>query len=563
MACKEVRLGLPCLFIYFKITNNPVKNNNPKGRNFPLRVKKMTKYLLKRLLHALFSVIAVVLIVMIMIYTLLPRRLVFASDPMYTKQINNNRDSYTYQKWEEYGYLDYVTYADYLIQLRNSGEIDEDTRAAAVAISRKASDDDKIVKEYVQKFKDYYESQGYTIVRKDAVMSSPKKVANGGQQILFAYKDIPVATRLLNYFSRLIAFDNIHNVKEDVGERGITFTWFDPAYGGEKFSPCIMGNGTNHRYLMYTDGTFPFIHQNLATIQLGTSYSVTTGVDVFKTMTNSQGSYVRSQVTFPTGFTEMSADDLHTATYSAGSRTASKVNEDRFDSDYTNVDLVRRGFSKMGYSFIIGIISVILSYLIGVPLGILMARRKDKLLDKLGTVYIVFIIAVPSLAYIFLFKAIGGSFGLPTTFDMESSDKLMYILPIVSLALPSIANLMKWLRRYMIDQMNSDYVKFARSGGLTEGEIFSKHILKNAIIPIVHGIPASVLSAMTGAIITERVYVVPGAGNLLTEAINKYDNGVIVGVTLFYAILSVLSIILGDLFMSLVDPRISFTTKSR
>ena len=137
----------------------------------------------------------------------------------------------------------------------------------------------------------------------------------------------------------------------------------------------------------------------------------------------------------------------------------------------------------------------------------------------------------------------------------------MYILPIISLALPSVASLMKWLRRYMIDQMNSDYVKFARSGGLSEGEIFSKHILKNAIIPIVHGIPGSVLGALVGAIITERVYVVPGAGNLLTEAINKYDNGVIVGVTLFYALLSITAIILGDILMSLVDPRISFTTK--
>ena len=139
----------------------------------------------------------------------------------------------------------------------------------------------------------------------------------------------------------------------------------------------------------------------------------------------------------------------------------------------------------------------------------------------------------------------------------------MYVLPIISLALPSIAGLMKWLRRYMIDQMNSDYVKFARSGGLSESEIFRKHVLKNAIIPIVHGIPGAVLGSMVGAIITERVYVVPGAGNLLTEAINKYDNGVIVGVTLFYATLSVVSIILGDVLMSLVDPRISFTSKRR
>ena len=193
-----------------------------------------------------------------------------------------------------------------------------------------------------------------------------------------------------------------------------------------------------------------------------------------------------------------------------------------------------------------------------------MARYKDGLLDKIGTFYIMFIIAVPSLAYIFLFKAIGGSvFKLPTTFDMDSGTKAMYVLPIISLALPSVANLMKWMRRYMIDQMNSDYVKFARSGGLSENEIFAKHIWKNAAIPIVHGIPGSLLFAMTGAIITERIYSVPGAGNLLTQAINKYDNGVIVGVTLFYAVLTVISNILGDVLISMVDPRIYFTSKGR
>ena len=88
-------------------------------------------------------------------------------------------------------------------------------------------------------------------------------------------------------------------------------------------------------------------------------------------------------------------------------------------------------------------------------------------------------------------------------------------------------------------------------------------MLKNAIIPIVHGIPGSILGALTGAIITERVYMVPGIGNVLTEAINKYDNGVIVGVALFYALLSVTSFILGDVLMSVMDPRISFTAKQR
>ena len=139
----------------------------------------------------------------------------------------------------------------------------------------------------------------------------------------------------------------------------------------------------------------------------------------------------------------------------------------------------------------------------------------------------------------------------------------MYVLPMISLALPQAAGTMKWLRRYMIDQMNSDYVKFARSGGLTEGEIFRKHILKNAAIPIFNGIPGSIIFAMTGAIITERLYSVPGAGGLLTDAIAAYDNGVIVGMALFYSALSVISMILGDILMAVVDPRISFTEKAR
>jgi len=500
---------------------------------------------------------------MIMIYSLLNRDLVFAADTVFTHQANNQKDVYKYRRWEEFGYLDYVPYADWLQTLVKSGELTSEEKEAVQAIGRTPEADSKEAKPFIERFYEYHESNGYTVVRKDAVLQGGRKLASGGQQQLFAYRDVPLINRMLKYFGRLVVVDNINNVEEDIGERGLSFTLYDPAYGGEKFSPAIMGNGTTHKYLFYCDSNFPYIHQNLVSINLGTSYTVNEGLDVFTTMTRAQGSYVRSTVTYPTGLVEERADDLHSATYVAGSRDVSEANQMRFVDDYTNVLTVNGGLSKIGYSFVIGIISVIMSYMLGVPLGIIMARQKDKLIDKIGTIYIVFIIAVPSLAYIFLFKAIGGAIGLPTTFDMESKSKVMYILPIVSLALPSIANLMKWLRRYMIDQMNSDYVKFARSGGLSEGEIFTKHVLKNAAIPIVHGVPSSVLFAMTGAIITERVYVVPGAGNLLTEAINKYDNGVIVGVTLFYAVLSVISIILGDILMSLVDPRISFNTKAR
>ena len=525
----------------------------------------MTKYLINRILRSLVSVTIVVAVVMLMIYSALDRNLIFAQDAQYTKVQNNAKEVYRLQQWERYGYLDYVPYADYMKGLLNAGEISQEEYSVLVKFGNTAEADSEEVAAYVQRFTEEMEAEGYTVERLEAKMKPrTKKYTTGGEPRLYARKDISVFQRLGNYLGGLITIDNIHNAETVQGERGLTFTWYDPAYGGEKFSPAIIGNGTNHKYLLYCTDTFPFIQQNLININLGLSFSVRQGVDVFNTMTESQGSYAYSMVTYPTGIVEESADDLHSATYAAGSlENGTPVIKANYVDDYTNVSTNKNGWSKMGYSFVLGIIAVILSYLLAVPMGIMMALKKEKFIDKLGTIYIVFITAVPSLAYIFLFKSLGGKFGLPTTFDMENPTWLMYILPIISLALPSIANLMKWLRRYMIDQMNSDYVKFARSGGLSEGEIFSKHILKNAIIPVVHGIPSSVLFSLTGAIITERVYVVPGVGNMLTEAINKYDNGVIVGMVLFYALLTVTSIILGDVLMAMMDPRISFTSKAR
>ena len=526
----------------------------------------MTKYLLTRIVKALLSVIIVVGVVMVLIYSCMRKDSIFASDPTYTKQKLNSQQVYKMQEWERYGYLDYVNYSEYIQSLLNKGEITQEQFTDLSKISDTAEKDSPEMAAYVEQFTEYYESQGYQVKRLDAQRMKGGEGAykEGGRAQMYAYKDVPVLKRLVNYIGGLITIDNIHNASGIAEEdRGISFTWFDPAYGGEKFSPAIMGNGTTHKYLLYFDNTFPYIHQNLVTVNLGKSYSVNQGIDVFETMTGAQGSFAKSLVTYPSGVQEETADNIHSATYAEGSLALGGLAQKYYVDDYTSVSVNRNGMSKMGYSFVIGILSVIMAYLLAVPLGIMMALKKDKLLDKLGTFYIVFIMAVPSLGYIFMFKALGNSLGLPTTFNMESPTWLMYVLPIVSLALPSIANLMKWLRRYMIDQMNSDYVKFARSGGLSEGEIFRKHILKNAIIPIVHGIPGSVLGALTGAIITERVYVVPGVGNLLTTAINKYDNGVIVGVTLFYALLSVTSVIIGDILMSVVDPRINFTTKAR
>ena len=523
----------------------------------------MTKYLISRILRALLSVVLVIAVIMVMIYTFLDRESIFASDPSYQKYVQNNKVVYKMQQWEKYGYLDYISFADYLQEEVKAGRLTQE-QADAARLGATAEDDNEETAALVQAFTEKYRAEGYDVERlPGAYKIGTKKFKPEASPVLYASKDIPLISRLFTYFTSLIKVDNIHSVENIDGERGLTFTWYDPAYGGEKFSPAIMGNGTNYKYLLYFDDSFPYIHQNLVKIQLGVSYSVNREVDVFNTMTDAQGPQKFSTITYPSGVVETTADDIHTLRYVPNTRDQGVLNQKYYVDDYTAVTTAKSGMSQMGYSFSIGIISVILAYLLAVPLGVIMALNKDKFIDKLGTFYIIFIMAVPSLGYIFIFRAIGSGFKLPTTFDVQNPTVLMYILPVISLSLPSIANLMKWLRRYMIDQMNSDYVKFARSGGLSEGEIFRKHILKNAIIPVVHGIPGSVLGALTGAIITERVYLVPGIGNVLTTAINKYDNGVIVGVALFYALLSVTSFILGDVLMSALDPRISFSSKAR
>ena len=141
-------------------------------------------------------------------------------------------------------------------------------------------------------------------------------------------------------------------------------------------------------------------------------------------------------------------------------------------------------------------------------------------------------------------------------------DVRSWILPIISLALPSIASLMLWTRRYVVDQMNSDYVKFAKAKGLNQREIFSGHIFKNAVIPIAQGIPASLAACITGAIITESIYSVGGMGKMLPNAINQYNNVMIVALAFIFSTVSVLSVLAGDIVLTKVDPRISLSEKA-
>ncbi len=522
----------------------------------------MRKYLLRRILFSLFSLLVVIWTVMLLIFSLTDRSVIFQQDDVWNKRSNNDRVVYEYTQYQRYGYLEFVNYTNYLSQ--NYSATDSAFVTSETKMIQRQAGEDYLSSDVAQQFIKEYEGQGYEIIRLEPITYSSGRTKGqlkpGGTGYLLAVRNRAMILRLLDYIKGLFTVETTKDVKdESLTDRYVHFEK-DP-YNGLF---AIVGSGTTHKYLLYFDSRFPFIHQNWIHLNLGVSYTRYRGQEISSVITQPQGDLATRTQQYPalvgTDQYDETAADFHSVTYNSGELT--EAEKERFNDKYTVASYRRTGLSMIENSFVIGIIASIIAYLLGLPLGILMARKKDTIVDKIGMWYIIFIMSVPSLAYIFLFAAIGTrAFNLPYKFATAQVQFLAYILPTISLALPSVGSLMKWMRRYMIDQMNSDYVKFARAEGLSEGEIFSKHISKNAIIPIIHGIPGSILGSLTGAIITERVYAVPGVGNLLTTAINGHDNGVIVACTLFYTALSIISQICGDLLMAKYDPRISFETK--
>ena len=113
-----------------------------------------------------------------------------------------------------------------------------------------------------------------------------------------------------------------------------------------------------------------------------------------------------------------------------------------------------------------------------------------------------------------------------------------------------------WTRRYVVDQLNRDYVKFARAKGVSERRITFGHMLRNALVPMAQNLPANILLTISGSIYIESLYSIPGMGNLLLSAISRQDNPLVQALVLIYSSLGIFGLLLGDLLMVLCDPRI-------
>ena len=217
--------------------------------------------------------------------------------------------------------------------------------------------------------------------------------------------------------------------------------------------------------------------------------------------------------------------------------------------------------SKFSISMRLGWVSLAISIALGISLGIVQTIFKERFWDHVGTAYTVFVRAVPALVSYSLILVFGARVlhfpSMYSTRDVFRSS----ILPVVCLSVGSIAGYMIWTRRFMVDELNRDYVRLAKLKGMSTRSVMYKHVLKNAFVPMAQYIPQSVLLVVGGSLLVERFFSVPGLGSLLTDAVLRYDLNLVQALVMMYAAMGIVGILLGDILMVLFDPRIRLTGK--
>lgn len=216
---------------------------------------------------------------------------------------------------------------------------------------------------------------------------------------------------------------------------------------------------------------------------------------------------------------------------------------------------------KFQISMRLGLTSIGIALVVGITMGVIQAQFKNRIPDHIGTAYTIFVNAVPPLVSYALVLIFGSRvLKLPSIYSTRNPGPSS-ILPIVCLAMLSIAWWALWTRRYMIDEINKDYIKLARIKGMSTKSIMRKHVLRNAFVPLAQYLPASLLTTIGGSLLVERFFSVPGMGPLLTDSINRYDLNVVQTLVILYSTLSIVGLFLGDVLMMIVDPRITLTSK--
>lgn len=224
---------------------------------------------------------------------------------------------------------------------------------------------------------------------------------------------------------------------------------------------------------------------------------------------------------------------------------------------------------RIGKTLSLSLLTVILTYMIALPLGLLAGRYQNSWMDKLINLYNFISYAIPTFVLgLFMIWLFGYGLGwFPTTgsvapgiqegtWDWFVSRMHHMILPAMTMAVLGTTSTIQYLRTGVVDAKTEDYVRTARAKGVPENVIYQKHIFRNSLLPIAAFIGFTITGLIGGSVFTETIFAYPGMGRLFIESITTRDFSVMVALTLLFGLMTLLGSLLSDIIMIFVDPRI-------
>jgi len=232
---------------------------------------------------------------------------------------------------------------------------------------------------------------------------------------------------------------------------------------------------------------------------------------------------------------------------------------------WTDRNITKEIMQRIPISLELGILAVITSMIIAIPIGIYSAVRQDTIGDYVGRSFAILCISLPSFwigTMVMVFPAIWWGWSpsmqyIPITENL-GGNLLQFIIPAVIMGMVMSGTTMRMSRTMMLEVLRQDYIKTAWSKGLRERSVVLKHAMKNAMIPVVTIIGLQVPVLIGGSVIMERIFVLPGIGRLLIDALGQRDYPVISGVNIVMATAVLLINLVVDVIYAYLDPRISY-----
>ena len=218
------------------------------------------------------------------------------------------------------------------------------------------------------------------------------------------------------------------------------------------------------------------------------------------------------------------------------------------------IDVIKDGLKT---SAKLGIIAAAWATIVGVVLGAMAALRRNTILDRVVMVISTAFVSMPSFimgSLLLLFFSV--KLGLVPA-NGETAKGL--ILPVITLGLSPMANIIRLTRSSMLDVLGQDYIRTARAKGVAPAKIIFGHALKNALIPVITYVGPMLAYIVTGSLVVEQIFAVPGIGRAFVQSIINRDYSMIMGTTIVLASLIVIMNLISDILYKIVDPRIDFS----